>query len=211
MAPECGLKHLNSIAWHTHKVCVPPDGEVPTNQAELWDCVTKAGCHVVDDRSQMVIFRDPRPVAVSAYYYLLHNYPRAIKFDSVREYVAALLPVMTKWISVRYLLFVELPVPQPPSIYWYNETLSDPIEWHRKFYSSIGIRLPEDVIAEQARRAALGDSMFGMVPKGYDLHFDPKDNSTTQSFRDLGAATVEEMNNELRLWLPPVVLDKLDL
>lgn len=213
VAPECGLKHIDSIATETGAICTPPSGKVPTNQIELWNCVKAAGCRIMDDRPQMVVMRDPRPVVVSAYFHLLHYFPEAVKFDSVDEFVVAHLPAMTKWISVRYLLFHELPLPERSQLYWYDESLVHPIHWHEKFLSSAGLQIPERVVAEQAGRAAEGGRMFGFPAKGIDPHAKGKDGGAERrSFKDeLSATTLMEMDDVLRTWLPPAVLERLNV
>lgn len=206
------MRHVDSFARQTDNVCTPLSGEAPTNQAELWDCVREAKCRIADDRLQMVVMRDPRPVAVSAYFHLMRFHPSAVRYDSVDDYVLALLPTMTKWISVRYLLFVELSPPDTYSLSWYNDSLADPVRWHQGFLSSVGIRLPELEVMEQANAASKGGAMFGVHSKGVDQHADGSREREGRSFEnELRATTVIEMDKVLRLWLPPALLEKLGL
>lgn len=194
-------------------VCKPPDGVAPPKkQRELWKCMKKANCPVIDDRLQMAILRDPRPMAVSAYFHqVLHDSPR-VRGVSVDEFALSLLPVVCKWLSVRYFFFAEL-FKANSAIFWYDDALADPIEWHRMLFSLVGLRLPPFVGEKAARVNAgsvAGRRTFGFPVKGIDKHEGGRDASKDRTFRDeVNSTTISSMDNILRVWLPPIVLHKL--
>lgn len=100
-SPEnCSVVHGAGIP--SPGVCTFSDGRLPTNYAELSHCVREAACPVIDHKHQMVVFRDPRPLVVSAYFYL-SNLKRTS--GTADDYVMKMLPTYTQWVAVRYIIF----------------------------------------------------------------------------------------------------------
>lgn len=83
-------------------VCTFSNGSRPGDYASLWQCMREAACPIIDERNQMVIFRDPRSLVVSAYFYLL---ALSRTEDTVDQFVARMLPTFCQWVAVRYILF----------------------------------------------------------------------------------------------------------
>lgn len=97
---NCSVVHGAGIP--SQGVCTFSDGRTPSNYHELSHCVREAACPIIDQQHQMVVFRDPRPLVVSAYFYLA-TLKRA--HGTVDDYVVKMLPTYTQWVAVRYDLF----------------------------------------------------------------------------------------------------------
>lgn len=160
----------------------------------------------------MAILRDPRPMVVSAYFHQLENAPSYVQGVSVDEFVLLMLPILCKWLSVRYLLFADL-LAAKSAIFWYDEALADPIGWHESFFSFVGLKLPQDIVRKAAKAASDGGKIFGLFPsKGMDKHQGGADADEGRTFRDeVNSTTLSSIDDVLRVWLPPVVLEKLDV
>lgn len=98
---NCSLVHSAGIPGKS--VCTFPDGRQPRDYNDLWHCVREANCPIIDDQQQMVVFRDPRPLVVSAYFYLVAAH-RA-KLGAIDAYVETMLPIYAQWVAVRYIIF----------------------------------------------------------------------------------------------------------
>lgn len=99
---NCSLVHSAGIPGKGD-VCTFPDGRQPQNYNDLWRCVREANCPIIDDQQQMVVFRDPRPLVVSAYFYLVAA--KRAKLLTIDEYVETMLPTYAQWVAVRYIIF----------------------------------------------------------------------------------------------------------
>lgn len=212
VGPDCKYSRRAGIAVEKETVC---KSEVsrgrPSNQPELWNCVKSSNCRFVDDRLQMAVFRDPRPLAVSSYFHLLREHPLVVKDMSVDTYVVAMLPVFCQWVSVRYLVFAEL-LRDASIIFWYDEALEDPVFWHVGFFEFVGLRIPDEVLRRAASVATRGGSMFGFPSKGKDRHDGGAAVAPTRSFRDeINSTTLSNMDDILRTWLPTVMLEKVNV
>lgn len=185
-------------------------------QADLWACVEEAGCHINVDSLQLAVMRDPRPVTVSSYFQLRHQHSTWVDQDgevlqSVDEYFRGNLPIVCKWVSIRYLLFTEL-LANTSAVFWYDDAVADPVDWHDRYYSFVGINMPREVVNTAAREASRGGSILGFHSKGLDKHPGGIKPSVTRSYRDeLSRDSLTDMDDVLRLWLPPVVLEILGL
>lgn len=187
-------------------------------QADLWKCVEEAECSFNDDRLQMAVLRDPRAVAVSAYFQLLRQESPRISeereaFKSVDNFFQTHLHVICMWISIRYLLFTVY-MADSSAVFWYDEAVADPVDWHRRYLAFVGIHLQPDQVVEMARRAGGGGSILGYPSKGIDAHPGGVEGAatSTRTFRDeLSAESLAMMDDVLRQWLPPVILARLDL
>lgn len=164
----------------------------------------------------MAVLRDPRAVTVSSYFQLLHqDSPRVDNpkenFDSVDDFFQAHLPSVSMWVSIRYFLFTEL-LAEQSAVFWYDEAVADPVDWHGRYFSFVGVHLPLDEVIEAARIASGGGGILGYPSKGLDTHPGGEEQTETRKFRDeLNPTSLAGMDDVLRVWLPPVVLDRLGL
>lgn len=206
---ECGYVRRGGVAWPEDKVCKTSRGTSwPENYIDLSNCVRESTCEFTDNRLQMSILRDPRPMAVSAYFHQLRNDPGLVEGMTVDEYVVVMLPIMCKWLSVRLFLFGEL-LGANSMLFWYEDALANPVGWHDTFFAWVGLELPGSVVEKAASAASAGGNIFGFPAKGRDAHPGGK-NVPDRTFRDeLNAKTLSSIDDVLRVWLPPVVLDKL--
>lgn len=183
----------------------------------------KANCTINDDRPQFVTMRDPRPTAVSAYYHRVRN--GRIPEGEKDPYILALLPYICQWVTVRHMLFAGL-LSARSTTYWYEDTLARPLEFHHRWLESVGLHLPTPVV-EQATNAALRHD-FAFKTKGVDAHLSVnsiaastkkaennpqgggQDLALERSWRDeISADLYGDIDDVLRVWLPPVLLAKL--
>ncbi|CAM9470199.1 unnamed protein product [Scytosiphon promiscuus] len=215
---SCSFSHRRGISNAHDKVCTPPGSDIqpPGNHAELYKCARESACRIVDDRLQMSVMRDPRPIAVSAYFHTLRTHPELLHTSSVDEYALSFLPAACKWVSIRYLLFAEI-LGHKSSLFWYDDAQENPGDWHSDFYDFIGIRVPMSVV-ERSVAVATGqvpDSrLAGFPSKGIDVHSggSESESSGKRTFRDeVSATTVSKMDDMLRVWLPPVLLEKFGI
>lgn len=230
VSDSCGYHRRGGVAQIKDTACVPLDGDVPppTNQKELWDCAVKANCAIAagDERvHQMAVMRDPRPMAVSAYFHQLINAPRYVEGYTVDGFALAILPILSQWLGVRAFVFRH--VATDSTWFWYDDALADPDSWHRELFVMVGLSMPDAVVAKAASGAVEGNQMFNFPSKGIDVHAGAMRrrgrelNSAApappvavavpaRSYRDeVNATTLSEMDDVLRNWLPPTVLEKL--
>jgi len=208
---DCGYVRGGGVAWPGDEVCRTPheDSSRPKNYVGLSNCVRESMCEVTDNRLQMAVLRDPRPMAVSAYFHQLLNAPRHVEGMTVDEFVIVMLPIICKWLSVRHFFFAEL-LAADSMIFWYEDALANPVRWHDMFFSLVGLKLPGSVVEKAASAASEGGNIFGFPSKGMDPHPGGKDAQPDRTFRDeLNATTLSTADDVLRVWLPPLVLDKL--
>lgn len=170
--------------------------------------MAEANCDIVDDGwLQMAIFRDPRPMAVSAYYHL-QTHTHAIK-GSVEQFVERALPIMTQWLAVRHKLFGET-VSDRSALFWYTDAVDNPAAFHRLFLDSVGLQVPPSVI-ETAVDAALTND-FAFKTKKIDTHpgEEKQVGSKSRRFEDeVGQELLASAERTLRTWLPPELLVRL--
>lgn len=115
------------------------------------------------------------------------------------------------WVSLRYLLFTVF-MAERSAVFWYEEATADPVDWHRRYLSFVGVHLPPDEVIEIARTASGGGSILGYPSKGLDTHPGGLEGAITRTFRDeLNEVSLEMMDDVLRQWLPPVILARFDL
>lgn len=209
VSDECGYVRGGGVARPEDKVCkTSPGTSRPENYVGLLNCMRESMCEITDNRLQMAILRDPRPMTVSAYFHQLRNTPRLVEDMTLDEYVIVMLPIICKWLCVRYFLFAEW-LAADSMIVWYEDALSDPVGWHDMFFSGVGLMLPESVVEKAASAASDGGKNFGFPSKGRDAH--PGGiNAPDRTYQDeVNAATLSIVDDILRVWLPPVVLEKL--
>lgn len=226
VSDTCGYCRRGGMAQVKDTACVPPDGHYddppPTNRKELWDCAQKADCAVAAGEEgvhQMAVMRDPRPMAVSAYFHQLINAPRYVEGYTVDGFALAILPILSQWLSVRTFVFRH--VATNSTWFWYDDALADPESWHRELFAMIGLDMPGAVVAKAASDSVDGNRMFNFPSKGMDVHAGGRGrqlNSAAagvvpaRSYRDeVNATTLSQMDDVLRNWLPPAVLEKLQV
>ena len=154
-----------------------------------------------------------RPVAVSAYFHSLRNYPQVLKGASLDDYALRFLPTVCKWVAIRYYLFAEV-LADRSALFWYDDALESPQDWHDGFYDLVGVRVPAGV-RSKAVDVAVGrasEGRFTHFPvRAIDLHFLGEDgpSASNRTFRsEVSPETLLEMDAVLKVWLPPVLLRK---
>lgn len=184
------------------------------HQGDLWRCVDEAECTFNDQRLQLAVMRDPRAVAVSAYFHALRVYPErypalAKSLGSVDSYFQQMLKPICMWTTIRHLIFSNLLSGQS-EVFWFEDMLADSVDWYGRLFSFIGVTLPYNVISGMAHMAERGDPMFGFFAKGVDEHPGGVKPGGDRTFRsELGPESLAMMDDVLRAWLPPVLLKRL--
>lgn len=160
--------------------------------------------------------RDPRPVAVSSYYHH-KKYSRDVIEDNLEQYITKILPRICMWTSIRYMLFTGTLAKQS-TVFWYHDAITDPLDWHHRFLGSIGLHLPISVIRSATNAALHEDFAFNFKPRDSHLKEEESRSSNkvevveSRSWEDeVGEDMVEVMNRVARVWLPPVILAKVDI
>lgn len=218
---DCAYRHPRGIDLGTDQEGIHPDGNACTfqdgtpveNLDDLWQCMIEADCDIVDDWLQMVVLRDPRPVAVSAYFHIeVHGSDDdSIKLGTLEDFVEKELPLMCQWVAIRYILFSGL-LPHQSVEFWYDDALDNPLEWHYRWYDAVGLQLPFHVVQAAADAAAAED--FGFQFKQIDKHPGGQVGAEegVRRFEDeVSKETLEVADAIMRKWLPPVLLAKLGI
>ena len=221
MSPTCLYAHPNGVDARTllspdgkHAggyACSFADGSAVTNYDDLWRCVHEAACLITDDWHQMAIFRDPRPVAASAFYHLHRNRKLSFYSGTVDDFVAAVLPTMSQWIAIRHMLFEGILQAKSTS-FWYQDALEDPKGWHYRWLQTIGLQLPLSLMEDMVNAALVGD--FGVEGKSRDRHPGVKkhEDQAVQAARkfedEVSPQLLAIADDALRQWLPHVLLTR---
>ncbi|CAN0050340.1 unnamed protein product [Ascophyllum nodosum] len=212
--PTCRWFHARGITKKGFRACEPPDGGPVENHPQLWACVQESMCDLTDDSLQIAVLRDPRAVTVSSYFQLARQKSPMLdkeKVESVDFFFINHLDSIAQWISLRYVLFTQI-MPERSEVFWYEDAVADPIEWHGRYYNFVGLRPPPRVIHHASAIATKGGSILGFPAKGLDYHPDGEEQAPTRTFRDeLGAESLAMMDDVLRKWLPPIILRRLRL
>lgn len=210
----CAFSH--DVGYHLYlKFCEEADegirqgGDDPaTVYGKVWGCMREAQCRVVDDRKQMAVFRDPRAAAVSSFYFLKAGgyVPEDLGIDA---FVIGNLPVFCKWLLIRLALFTRMVPKGKVAFFWYDRWQLDPRGWHRHLFQAAGLRVPDSVEAA-ACEAALADD-FPFFSKGHDSHLGsvPTPGNLTAYRSDLSEETNRGIDEIMRQWLPPRLIDQL--
>lgn len=200
----CSWDHPDSVP-REYDGCKFVQGRPVADYNDLLACIQESPCEIVDDRAQMVILRDPRPVTVSCFFHQM-NYNRGAIKGTVEDYVMEMLPSVAQWVAIRHFLFEEM-LADRSTVFWYDDAIDQPLTWHQRWYESVGLRLPSDVI-EAASFASSGNgaSNYRMPhPGGGHAAVD-------RSFKDeIGEELQAYMDDVVRQWLPPVLLAKIGL
>lgn len=167
----------------------------------------EANCEITDDSLQMIIYRDPRPAVVSAFYHLRTYSTRQI--GDMQEFVERELPTLCEWLVVRHILFSGF-LRQQSMEFWYDEAMADPLEWYYQWFGSVGLQLPYSVVRDAANAAEADD--LGFRQKRIEMHRgEPARTSTgVRKFKDeVSPEILKTADAVLRVWLPPILLEKL--
>lgn len=201
VSPDCPWNHPHSVS-RENQGCMTAGGDPVANYDDVRQCMRESACDVNDERLQMVVLRDPRPVTVSSYYHQMIYYN--VVDGTVDEYVVKMLPTISQWLTIRHILFEEMMAEQS-TVFWYEDAIGDPLTWHERWYESVGLRLPASVV-EEASRVSSGDgvSTYRMPhPGGADATAD-------RSYKDeISFGLNGQMDDILRAWLPPSFLVKI--
>lgn len=184
------------------------------NGQSLWDCIRQTQCKYLDDRLQLAVLRHPGAVTVSAYYQFRRmkmlradNEPNQNPMVDINTFFVAHLPAVTKWISVRYMVYTEMLPQNQTEIFFFEDAISDPVDWHRRFYSFAGLNLPPPMVHRAAEiaqngRGSSNDTSLASEEAALIANSD-------RSFRDeLKPDTLAYMESVLRIWLPSELLEK---
>lgn len=207
----CSYTHGRGVEVTKEYACIFPDGSTPSDFEEQRNCVEENRCHLTaGDEQQMVIFRDPRSVAVSTYYWNWKYNAKSENPRSIDDYALGILPILCQWISIRYVLFLEY-LAEQSAFFWYEDMKTNPIEFHRRCLAFVGLHLPESELEIAAEIALSGDFDFGT--KGLDDHHgaSTEHRNTTNLKDELTEETLVEMDRILEQWLPPPFPLKLDI
>lgn len=100
------------------------------------------------------------------------------------------------------------------ALFFYDEALSDPLGWHHQFFQWVGLQLPDSVV-EAAADAAVRHSFSFPTKGGLDKHPGSRAveliNATRSYQDDLAQETIDRMDDVVRTWLPPPLLEKFGL
>lgn len=175
-----------------------------THQDDLWQCVEQAGCSLDDEDLQLVVFRDPRAVTVSSYFHILKTHEDvAPRIPTIDEYFQKRLAAMCMWTTVRHVLFTTL-LADRSEVFFFDELLADPVDWYARLFSFVGLELPSEVVSDVWRRGSHRGSSINVHPGGHN-----ESNRTFAS--ELGAESLEMMDDVLRVWLPTVLLQRFGI
>lgn len=178
---------------------------------DLWRCLEDARCTSSDERLQLAVIRDPRAVTVSGYFHSVkHTRGFQQAHPSVDQYFQQNLGFISRWTTVRYLLFTEL-LADRSHVVTFEDLMVDPVDWYGRFLHFIGLNLPSEVIFDIARVASEeGPKIYGRIRKGVDEHpgsIVPE--GSRRTFRDeLGQTSLEMMDDVMRPLLPPALLKR---
>jgi len=151
---------------------------------------------------------------VSTFFHVLRFERHHARGVSVDDFVLDILPTTCKWVAVRYFLFAEV-MAQTSSLFWYFDAENKPEEWLDQFFEFVGLNVPSWVVT-RAADVAVGratDKRLARFPeKGIDPHSGGEAPVVGRSYRDeVSPETLLRMDDILRVWLPPPLLEKFDL
>ncbi|CAM9337264.1 unnamed protein product [Ectocarpus sp. 13 AM-2016] len=200
--------------WHSyglpapHEGCWSAGGRPVENGLDLWACMEEASCEFADNRLQFAAIRDPRSVAVSTYFHVqrfsnLHPKHPALSL-SLDQTVLVILPQVCHLTALRHILF-EGPLSGRSELFWYEEAVEDPFDWHYRWASLAGLILPPLWIEGMVAKVVDGPGAkkFNPHPGGGEI-------STNRTWRnEVSPGIHAEIDSILRTWLPGVLLTRL--
>eukprot|EP00752_Nemacystus_decipiens_P012792 g11327.t1 len=200
---KCPWQHVNAITLEG-KGCTTVAGRPVQNHTDTAECLHENPCEVTDDRPQMLILRDPRAVVVSSFFHLKHH--KNERGESVDSFAVRMLPTICRFVHLRWLLLHERMADRTVE-FVYDESLADPLGWHQRWLSSVGLTPPKSVV-EKATNTAVRKE-YGFTGKGVDTHPGGKEATPARRWDDeISAEVVEQLNDICRVWLPPALLEK---
>lgn len=209
---DCPWQHIDGVTPESPG-CTTSDMRPLQNHEDVAACVRASQCRINDNRLQMLVLRDPRAVVVSSYFYLKTHKPYtadpkhpAHPAESVDLYALRMLPTICRFVHIRYLVLLERMADQTVA-FMYEESLADPLEWHRRWLLSVGLDLPEAVVQRATDIALNGDYEF--AAKGRDKHPGGVQTTPSRSYEtEVGPEVRAQLDDICRRWLPPVLLEK---
>lgn len=224
VADNCAYSHPAGIDRGIHSgpgingyACTFANGAPVKNHQDLWRCMQEADCPINDDWLQMAVFRDPRPVAVSAFYHIQTHNGTPDYNGTLDQFVAGVLPLMCQWVAIRHIIFEGI-MSGKSTTFWYSDALADPVGWHYRWLDSVGLHLPAPVVRASADAALTHN--FGFRAKNPDAHpvegelpeSTPRAELKVRRFEEeVAPELVAIADKSLRTWLPPVLVAKLNL
>eukprot|EP00903_Cladosiphon_okamuranus_P005694 g5656.t1 len=203
---KCPWQHVNAIT-RVGKGCTFVAGRPVQNHTDSAQCLHEHPCKITDSRLQMLILRDPRAVAISSFFHLKRH--KNGRNESAGEYAVRLLPTICRFVHLRWLLLQERMADKTVE-FMYDESLGDPLGWHERWLSSVGLTPPKSVVQEATDTALRGE--YGFAGKGVDKHVGGKEITPARTWEDeVSAEVAEQLNDICRVWLPPVLLEKFGI
>lgn len=136
---------------------------------------------------------------MSTYFHMI-TFNRTIPLEGqgVDKNVMAILPDVCQRIAIRYIVFAGL-MRETATLFWYEDSMNDPVEWHYQFLAMAGVQLP----ASEVLAISLDTSREGRPnphPGGGEI-------SKSRTWKDeVSPDLLEGMDDMMRLWLPSVLL-----
>ncbi|CAM9983186.1 unnamed protein product [Ectocarpus sp. 12 AP-2014] len=194
-----GIAREGDGCWSFH-------GQPVENEADVWTCMQETPCEMTDNRLQFVSIRDPRAVAVSTYFHHVHgNKPKNYLqlHPSLDETVLEILPQLCHLTTLRHIMFEGL-LSDRSEMFWYEETVEDPFDWHYRWAAFAGLLLPRGWL----------DGMVAANQENTHLNPHPggAEQSANRTWRDeVSPGIRQEMDSILRKWLPGVLLARYEI
>ncbi|CAM9846256.1 unnamed protein product [Ectocarpus sp. 12 AP-2014] len=196
----CPWSHAYGIAG-TRDGCWSIAGQPVENESDLWTCMQETPCDITDNRLQVVPMRDPRAVAVSTHFHRVWSSKKYVEnHHSVDGAVLGMLPQLCHLTTLRHIMFEGL-LSDRSEVFWYEEAVEDPFDWHYRWASFAGLILP----------AGWVDGMVTTVQeqRKFNPHPGGEKNTAERTWRDeVSPETRQEMDSVLRKWLPGVLLSR---
>lgn len=212
VSKKCPWQHVDGVT-PAGKGCKTVAGRPVRNHTDTAKCLHETPCKIKDSRLQMLILRDPRPVVVSSFFYLKTHKPsasrRSGRGESVDRFAVRMLPTICRFVHLRWLLLQERLADKTVE-FVYDDSLADPLDWHQRWLSSVGLTPPKSVVQEATDTALRKE--YGFAGKGVDKHPGGQQATPARSWEDeVSAEVAERLNGICRVWLPPVLLEKFGI
>ncbi|CAN0125698.1 unnamed protein product [Scytosiphon promiscuus] len=117
-----------------------------------------------------------------------------------------ILPQVCHLTTLRHILFSGM-MPDRSEIFWYDDALRDPFDWHFRWMSLAGLYLPRPWVDSIAASAGIGAWATEANP-----HPGGEEASPNRTWRDeVSPEILDDMDDILRTWLPGVLLARFDV
>ncbi|CAM9656344.1 unnamed protein product [Scytosiphon promiscuus] len=202
--------------WHSNGIpdegqgCWSVGGRAVENGNDVWGCMHEASCVFRDPNQQFVAMRDPRAVAVSTHFYVRAN-PKyygdhLAQNHTLDETVMKILPQVCLYTTLRHILFSGI-VPDRSEIFFYDDALQNPLEWHHRWMALAGLLLPKPWTEAIAASVGTGKWATKVNP-----HPGGEKATLSRTWRDeVSPHILGDMDDILRTWLPGVLLARFDV